>query len=135
MPFSFAIHAADATLFEGEVESVSVPTTSGIITVLSGHTPLMSTVAPGALVIHMKSGEKNIAVGAGTVECSGSGVTLLADRATRSEDIDEKAAKEAAERAEKTLQQAATQPEIIAAKAALAHAIAELRVAQRRRKK
>ncbi len=45
------ITTPDSTVFEWEVQKLSIPTENGIITVLDNHMPLVSVVVPGILTI------------------------------------------------------------------------------------
>lgn len=44
-----SIHTIQKTLFEEEIKSVTLPTTSGEITVLDNHLPLITVVKPGEI--------------------------------------------------------------------------------------
>ena len=62
-----------------EAISVTLPTSSGVITVLPGHVPLMSALKPGIVTIRMGQDIKEYALGGGVVETNGSEVRILAD--------------------------------------------------------
>lgn len=97
----FKIVTPERTVFEGEIDQVSLPTADGEITVLPFHIPLISVLAAGELTI--KKGEEEIAmaVSGGIVEVRKNEMTILADTAERAEEIDIKRAEEAKARAEK----------------------------------
>lgn len=57
-------------LFEGEVESITLPGTVGSFTVLQNHAPIISSLEQGWLVFHGPEGERKIEVRAGFVEVS-----------------------------------------------------------------
>ncbi len=67
--------------YEGEAVSVNLKTTSGEITVLDGHRPLVTALASGPAVITKKDGDKfNFGISSGFMEVnSNSEVTILAD--------------------------------------------------------
>ena len=44
-----SIYSIKETLFQGEVEKVTIPTSQGEITVLDHHIPLITTVLPGSI--------------------------------------------------------------------------------------
>lgn len=50
------------TLFEGDVESVTIPGTGGLFTVLPQHAPLMTTIDEGLLSYATKEGETQLNV-------------------------------------------------------------------------
>lgn len=97
----FKIVTPERTVFEGEIDQVSLPTADGEITVLPFHIPLISVLAAGELTI--KKGEEEIAmaVSGGIVEVRKNEMIILADTAERAEEIDIKRAEEAKARAEK----------------------------------
>jgi len=45
-------------VFEGEVEMMTVPTRSGIITILSNHSSLVTAVNAGTIIVQTKEGKK-----------------------------------------------------------------------------
>lgn len=93
-------------IFKGEVEFVTVPTTTGVITVLPTHTPLVSAIETGELVLKTKEGETHFAVFSGVIDIRpGSIVHILVDRSERAEEIDVARAQEAVERARKMLEE------------------------------
>ena len=47
--FKLEIATPQGKVFEGDVEEVLVPAAQGEIGILPGHTPLLTTIAPGAL--------------------------------------------------------------------------------------
>ena len=54
---NLSIVSPEALLFKGEVESVTLPGTSGYFQILNNHTPLVSTLAAGEVIIQ---GEINL---------------------------------------------------------------------------
>lgn len=55
--------------FDGEISSVNLRTTSGEITVLDNHRPLITELKKGKAVITKKNGEKlNLDIGSGFLE-------------------------------------------------------------------
>ena len=52
-----SIVSPEALLFKGEVESITLPGTSGYFQILNNHTPLVSTLAAGEVIIQ---GEINL---------------------------------------------------------------------------
>ena len=50
------IYSLEKKIYEGEASSITVPTTSGEISMLPNHTPLVTTLAKGKVTIK-KSGE------------------------------------------------------------------------------
>jgi F-type H+-transporting ATPase subunit epsilon len=100
---NFKIVTPERVVYEAEIDQVTLPTSSGEITILSNHIPLVSLLAAGELLI--KIGDKIIpmAVAGGFVQVGKNQVVILADSADKIEEIDEKRAEEAKKRAEELL--------------------------------
>ena len=66
-----------------EVYMVTVPGSEGDFGVLEGHTPLMSTIRDGDLVVQKTAGgaPETIAIRGGFAEVNASGLTVLAEHA------------------------------------------------------
>lgn len=56
----FPLHIVSPTeeIFQGNAVSISLMTTSGRITVLANHTPLVSVVGKGEMIVKTKEGEE-----------------------------------------------------------------------------
>ncbi len=90
-------------LWSGEVEMVTLPGALGQMGILPGHAPLLSTLDIGEIILHTGTTQQFIAVSGGVVEVRPGKVTILADTAESSEEIDEERAQAALARAEKLL--------------------------------
>ena len=97
----FKIVTPERTVFEDQIDQVTLPTQDGEITVLPNHIPLISVLTPGELVAKKDGEEIAMAVSGGMVEVRKNELTILADTAERAEEIDVKRAEEARGRAEK----------------------------------
>src|SRR6478672_5709996 len=76
-------------VFEAEVERVEIPGLDGELGILPGHTELVSLLKPaGLLTYHIGNETGEMAISDGFVEISADKVTVLANRASRPEDID-----------------------------------------------
>ncbi len=85
------------------VDSVTIPTASGQIGILDNHAPLISTLKPGILSYTKAAATEQMVISGGFVEVSSNKVSVLADVAEKSDEVDvEKAAAERDE-AEKIL--------------------------------
>ena len=62
------IIAPDRLVFEGEVESVTLPGTLGSFTVLNRHAPIISSLEMGQIVYKDANGQVNVVVKSGFVE-------------------------------------------------------------------
>lgn len=124
----------DATVFDSDVESVTLPTGDGEITVLPRHIPLVTTVLPGSLIARQKDGEQLFAVSRGTIEIDGVGVRVLVRTADVADALaDEEAILKAKEDAEKLMTEKRTDAEAFAeATAILDRELARLKSVRRR---
>ncbi|MFA6427365.1 MAG: F0F1 ATP synthase subunit epsilon [Candidatus Magasanikbacteria bacterium] len=100
------IATPEKVVYENDILQVSIPTTTGEITVLPHHIPLVSVLVAGELKIKDKNGENIIAVAGGFLEVrSNNEIIILADNAERAEDIDIERAEQARQRAEEQMKQ------------------------------
>ena len=67
------------TVFEQEVDGVSLPTRLGEITVLPQHTELVSILEPGELVVRDGNKTFPLAVSGGLIEVANNTLYVLAD--------------------------------------------------------
>ncbi len=83
------------------VDSVTVPTASGEIGILTNHAPLISSLKSGILSYTKGNTTEKLVISGGFVEVSANNVSVLADIAEESEEIDTEAARSEREAAEK----------------------------------
>ena len=135
MPFALRVVSVEASLFEGDADFVLATGGDGELGILSGHAPLLTTLAPGPLRIDAEGKREEIFVGGGFMEVLPDRVTILADVAERAEDISVERAEQARKEAQDRLSAARelTSQEKLDMEAALAMAEARLRVARMRR--
>jgi F-type H+-transporting ATPase subunit epsilon len=134
--FQLTVLSAERQLYSGEAEALTIATEMGEVTVMADHIPLVANLQPGELMIR-KAGDQTdwLFVGGGILEFGQNNeCRVLADVAERVEEIDEKRAEEARQRARKTLEEAKSEPEVAAAQASLMRAMARLRIAEKNRK-
>ncbi len=130
------IVSAETQIFSGLVEMVVATGELGELGILPGHTPLLTTLKPGFIRIVKQGGAEEVFyISGGMLEVQPDIITVLADTALRAVDIDEKAALEAKQRAEKALEGKKAEFEYSAAMTELAEAVAQLRAIQQLRKK
>ena len=123
-------------VFEADVDRVEVPGLDGELGILPGHTELVSLLKPaGLLTYHIGNENGEMAISDGFVEVSSDRVTVLANRATRPEDIDLASALKLKENAEQLLQRALSDPDadIVRASIELERTSIELLLAQKHR--
>lgn len=122
--------------YEGEVDELIVPTTNGEITILPHHVDLLTQVGEGEITIKSKGKNQHIAATGGFLQINKDTITLLADYAVRSEEINAQKALEAQKRAEEILKKRAedvSERDMALAQAEMRRAIMELRVARKRK--
>src|SRR5690606_11972969 len=96
-------------VFEGNVDSVTVPTLTGEAGLLASHVPLISALKPGILSYTEKGHTERIAVSDGFVEINSDNVSILTNSADTAEELDIAAAKAERDEAEKALNAVASQ--------------------------
>ena len=122
------IVSAEEEIFSGRVTMVSATGTIGELGIMPGHAPLLTGIRPGPVKLTMDGGEEEVFFASGGyLEVQPGVVTVLADTALRAEDIDEAAAVEAQQNAERMLSEQTAEMEFSAAAAALAEAMARQR--------
>jgi F-type H+-transporting ATPase subunit epsilon len=68
----------DKHLFDGEASYVGLPGIGGSLGILSNHAPLVTTLAPGEIIVKTDKEELSFNVKGGTVEVLNNHVTILA---------------------------------------------------------
>ncbi len=86
--FHFDLVSPAKLVFAGEVEQVDVPGIEGDFGVLAGHSPYVTVVKPGILVIHAGGEPQRFVVLGGFAEVTPEGLTVLADVATTEAEVD-----------------------------------------------
>ena len=129
--------SAEEHIFSGEAELVSLPGTSGELGIMPGHLPLITLIRPGFVRVHVPGEQEpeQIFVAGGVLEVQPEQVTVLADTAVRSNDLDEARAKEALAAAEAARASATGSIEIARIEAEIAALAAELAVIRKLRSK
>ena len=147
---TFEIATPERVVYTDEVESITLPTKEGEITVLPNHIPLVSVLVPGALTLRKGGQEQYLAVSGGFIEVQpaqisptekfqsgkpGTRVVVLADTAERAEELTLEAIEKAREDARRVLEEKRTLDEesFTLAAVALERELARLKVARKRR--
>jgi F-type H+-transporting ATPase subunit epsilon len=128
--------SAEAEIFSGEATMVVATGELGELGITPRHAPLITRLKPGKVIVTQPNGEKvDISItGGGILEVQPQVVTVLADTAIRSEDIDEAAARRAKQEAEDALANRTDAIEIAEAQAKLAEALTQLQALERLRR-
>jgi len=119
------IVSAETAIFSGEATMVVAPGKDGDLGIAPKHTPLLTTLRPGEIEVHKEGEDKEyIYVTGGILEVQPHMVTILADSATHSAELDEEAALEAKNKAEEALKGADKKEDLEQAQAKLVEAAA-----------
>ena len=119
------IVSAETAIYSGEATMVVAPGKDGDLGIAPKHTPLLTTLRPGEVEVHKEGEDKEyIYVTGGILEVQPHMVTILADSATHSDELDEEAALEAKKQAEQALQGADKKEDLEQAQTQLAEAAA-----------
>ncbi|MGI6254081.1 MAG: ATP synthase F1 subunit epsilon [Acutalibacter sp.] len=114
--------------FSGMCKQIILPGLDGSYGVLPGHEPMVTAITAGIVRFQDEEGRWHICVASdGCVEVMPERVILLAAAIERPEDIDQKRAEAAKQRAEERLRQKQSQREYYQTQAALSRALARLK--------
>ena len=97
------IVSQDRTVFQDEVDAVTLPGAAGEMGILPHHAPVLTTLKYGVIKVRRAGKEELFAVAGGVAEVQPTIVTVLADAAENIQDIDVVRAKAAKKRAEDAL--------------------------------
>ena len=137
MPALMQCHvvSAEAQIYAGRIAMLSVTGTLGELGILPGHAPLLTGIRPGPVRLRDENGAEEVFYAAGGyLEVQPGIVTVLADTALRASDIDEAAAAQAQEDAERALSESAAELDYGRVQAQLAAATAQQRTLEALRK-
>jgi len=97
----FEIVTPEKSVLKRDIVSATIMTTSGEITVLADHIPLVTVLKPGVLEMKDENGEIEImSLSGGFMEVMRDKIVVLADTAERASELDENRIEEARARAE-----------------------------------
>ena len=122
----------DGVAYSEDVEMVTFTGVEGDLGILPGHTPLVTQLQPGEMIVLRSGREELLAVGGGLVVVTGKLVAILTDMAIAADKIDEAKVEEARQRAEARLREKISDEEVASVNASLARSLAQLRVKRRR---
>ena len=133
---SLEIVTAERVVYSEDVDVVVAPGVEGQLGILPQHTPLMTMLEPGELMVRQSGEEQSMFVSGGFLEVQGNKVTVLADTAERAEEIDAERAEEARHRAEERIGEPVTAGlDLARAQASMMRSLMRLKVAEKSRKK
>lgn len=89
--------------FEKEIESITIPSAAGEITILPKHVELLTLLKEGVITIRSAKEEEYLSIGGGYMETDGITIHILVSRAYNQDEINEKRTEEALDKAKKIL--------------------------------
>ncbi|MEM8984860.1 MAG: F0F1 ATP synthase subunit epsilon [Pseudomonadota bacterium] len=125
------IVSAEGEIFSGAGKMVFAPASMGELGIAPRHAPLLTTLKPGEVRVQDDSSEHVFYITGGVIEVQPGEVTVLADTALRSDQLDEASALAAQQAAEEALRGASAEMDIQKAQQELAEARARYRAAQK----
>jgi len=129
------IVSAEANIYSGMAEMIIAPAVQGEVGILPLHAQYITQLSEGAVRLKLGNDkEESFYVSGGFLEVQPHVVTILSDTALRAHDIDEKAALEAKQNAEKLLSDKQADFEYARAEAELSAAMLQLRALAKLRK-
>jgi F-type H+-transporting ATPase subunit epsilon len=133
MKFHIELVTPERVVYSDDIDVLTIPTTMGEISILAHHMPIVATIAPGEMRIKKDGETTYLAISGGFVEVTQQKVTILADAAERSEEIDIERAEKARRHAQEMMEQAKTDKLVSAeAMAAFQRALIRIKVGHRR---
>ncbi len=126
--FYLEIITPEKVFFRGEVESVNIPSIGGACTVMAGHQPMVFATEPGTISITADGQTREAFMSEGFIEVRPDETIAFSQAVEWPEDIDERRAEEAKERAEEMVRRNRSAAEYKLNRLALQRAFARLRV-------
>src|SRR6476659_6983074 len=134
MPLTLEIVTAERVVFQDDnVDMVVAPSVDGHVGILPRHSPLLTALQVGELRVIKGNDEQSIVLAGGFMEVLNNKVTILAEAAERSEEIDLATAQDARARAEATIANRGQGGDLAAAELAMRYNMVRLRVGTKRR--
>ena len=134
--FHLDIVSAEESIYSGPVEFLVPPAQMGEVGIYPRHTPMLTRIKSGMVRIKAQLKEEElIYVSGGMLEVQPDVVTILADTAVRSHDLDEAKAIEAKQAAEEAIKNRESELDYAKAQAELIEAMAQLAAIDKLRKR
>ena len=134
--FHLDIVSAEESIYSGPVEFLVAPAQMGEVGIYPRHTPLLTRIKAGMVRIKAQlKDEELVYVSGGLLEVQPDVVTILADTAVRSHDLDEAKALEAKRAAEEAMKNKQSEVDYARAQAELMEAMAQLAAIEKLRKR
>ncbi|MEM6513187.1 MAG: F0F1 ATP synthase subunit epsilon [Pseudomonadota bacterium] len=126
------IVSAEGEIHSGDARMVYAPAMMGEVGIAPRHAPMLSPLRPGEVRVEDTAGEEHFYyITGGLIEVQPHQVTVLADTALRGDELDEAAALAAQQAAEKALEGASTETDLVQAQEELIEARARYIASQK----
>lgn len=130
------IVSQEQELYQSQAIMVFAPAEMGEVGIMPGHSPFISTLKSGEVIVREKDEQEQIIyISGGFIEVQPELVTILSDSAVRSTSEDEARILEAKKHAEEMLEKAKTEIDIAKAEADLANATVKIELLSKLRDK
>jgi len=129
------IVAPSGIVFEGEVNSFSVPSYNGTLTILPHHAPLFTKLIEGEVRVAFENKSTTLIISGGFLEVKNNSAHILSDYAVRAESIEIAKSEERKRLAEQKLKEKLDVRDFITVDKDLKMSILELKVAEKIRKR
>jgi F-type H+-transporting ATPase subunit epsilon len=133
MNFLIEIVSLTGTLYSGEVEKLTLPSTEGEMTVHARHMPIIAPLDVGEVIVKTPEKTLNLSIGKGVFEFSDGRARLLIEDVTSADDISEELVIEAKKRAEELIAKGIKGEEKTQAQYALRKSLVDLKLLRRKR--
>ncbi len=134
--FHLDIVSAEESIYSGPVEFMVAPAQMGEVGIYPRHTPMLTKIKSGMVRIKAQLKEEELVyVSGGMLEVQPDIVTILADTAVRSQDLDEAKALEVKRAAEEAMKNKESELDYVKAQAELIEAMAQLAAIDKLRKR
>lgn len=126
--FSLVVLAAEKPFYDGQCESLVIPTSDGQYGIQAKHCDMIAAIIPGMMKMTLPNGEETVAaVSEGLIKVEHGEVLLLVDTIERPEEIDAIAAQRSADQAKEAILQKKSIMDYNAAQAKMARAVSRLK--------
>jgi F-type H+-transporting ATPase subunit epsilon len=133
----FKIVTPERTVFEQEVDQITLPVVDGEVTIMPDHRSYIAALKAGEVMLKSEGKEILLVVSSGFIEFNNNVLVVLADTAEAAEEIDIKRAEEARQRAEDLKKEKVSMGELEYARvaASIEKEMARVRVAKKHHSK
>ncbi|MBP7967259.1 ATP synthase F1 subunit epsilon [Candidatus Woesebacteria bacterium] len=118
-----------------KIDSITVPSAAGEITILPQHEHLLSLLQEGIITIRSKNEEEYLAIGGGYIETDGKTINILVSRAYNQDEIDEETTRQAVEKAKQILEDKENKTDRGEANALLRRSLVDIKLLRKARKR